>query len=201
MTTATAKTAAQVPAAAKHTSKVASSSFTFGGETRPLTADEFSHARFVVRRWDSARGFVAKQFGHADETDEFQAARKRLESFEGDDLAYLRAAKGDRDLLQADQLQSYARYSAHMYDPESIERATWMMLRSAEVDVIRLVHALAESAASTMPGLSFDAPVLILDGHQFSIAFLDEDYDVSDARLIVKPLPGANQGDREPSLN
>ncbi|SIO58471.1 hypothetical protein SAMN05444166_5691 [Singulisphaera sp. GP187] len=167
-------------------SKLTAASFDFNGECRPLTIDELDQARFFVKHLDLARGFVDGQFGHADETDEFRAARERYESFEGDERAYLKAAREDRDFLLPDDLQSYAGYSANLYEPGTMERAVWSILRSAEVDVIRLIDALANVAAPTMPGVESDPPRLVLDGRWFSFAFLDEDCDVRDARLIVE---------------
>ncbi len=41
--------------------KVAFSAIEFNGETRPPTVEEFAIARFVVRRLESTRGFVAAQ--------------------------------------------------------------------------------------------------------------------------------------------
>ena len=83
---------------------------TAGG--RQLTPEEFDLARFVVRRWRSARSVVAKLYGSADATDEYTDARHRRESFGGDASAYTRATQDARGLLAPADLQSYARYAA-----------------------------------------------------------------------------------------
>lgn len=160
---------------------------------RPLDPDEFSLARFVVRRWKSARSVVAKLYGSADATDEYRAAVRRYESFGGDDLAYVRAARADRDLLAPEDLWSYARFAAlTVAEPRTIERAVWSMLRAAEVDVVRLIEALNAEPDGTVPS---DRADLTIDGRRFSVGYLDDDRDPRDARLIVGDASTADYGD------
>lgn len=151
--------------------------------SRQLTPEEFDLARFVVRRWKSARSIVAKLYGSADETDEYTAARHRRESFGGDASAYAQAAQDGGGLLTPADLQSYARYAAFkVAEPQTIERAVWAMLRSAEVDIVRLIEALNAEFAGSVPDHGAD---LTIDGLRFSVGYLDSSRDPEYARLIV----------------
>lgn len=189
MPAAVASTSPTKSAKARFAAKVAPASA--GG--RPLDASEYDLARFVIRRWQSARSIIAGLYGSADETDEYQAARERHAAFNGDELAYLRVAVKDRDLLTPDDLQSYARFAAYsVAQPGSIERATWAMLRASEIDIVRLIEALNAGVEGFTPT---NGASLVIDGRRFSVRYLDGDFDPRDARLIVAPLAGANRGD------
>jgi hypothetical protein len=104
-------------------------------------------------------------------------------------LFIMKAALKDRDLLTPDDLQSYARFASFsVAEPHSIERATWAMLRGAEIDIVRLIEALNAGAEGFTP---VNGANLVIDGRRFSVAYLDRDFDPRDARLIVEDAAGA----------